>query len=138
MFLIEIIIGVILAVLVFYPYRNLKPKTLKKFFARTLFIAAVIYVGFAIFGLIFGTADIFWLLIEFGGVLIFTVVAYFGFKKTALFLAIGWATHVLWDVGLHLGDKAEFVPWFYPGVCVGFDLAFAVFIIHKFFIAEKT
>ena len=50
-----------------------------------------------------------------------------------LFLAIGWAAHVLWDVGWHFGESVAFVPSFYPPVCIGFDLVVAIYIFWRFY-----
>lgn len=83
-------------------------------------------------------ADFKWLLIELGGVLIYGIFAYLGVKITPWFLAIGWATHVIWDVALHWSEGIEFVPAFYPTACIGFDLIFAAFIVYRFFISDRT
>jgi hypothetical protein len=37
-------------------------------------------------------------------------------------LALGWAGHVAWDVGLHGGPGTDFVPAWYLPFSVGFDL----------------
>lgn len=134
---IESLIGVLLAAAVIFYYRRLSEQAFKKFFSLTLIVAALIYVVFAIYGALIGVAGVNWFLVELGGVLIYSVFSYLGVRTNPMFLAIGWATHVVWDVALHLGNKADFVPHFYPGLCIGFDLAFAAFIVYKFFIAVK-
>jgi hypothetical protein len=133
MVFIEIIIGGLIALAVLYAFRNLKDHQYRKFFARTLIIAALIYVGFAIIGIWFDTAGYNWLLVETAGVFIYTLLAYWGLQKSVWFLSIGWLAHVLWDVGLHFGDGVAFVPWFYPTVCIGFDIVFGVYIAYKFY-----
>lgn len=134
---IDLLIGVLIAAGVLFYYRNLKRFQMKKFFSLTLIIAALVYVVFAIYGALIGVAGFNWLLVEMVGVLIYSIFSYLGIRTNPLFLAIGWATHVVWDVALHWGNKADFVPQFYPGVCIGFDLAFAAFIVYIFFIADR-
>lgn len=65
----------------------------------------------------------------------FAAMAWLGNRASPLWLAIGWATHVAWDVGLHLGTGAPaFVPAFFPTFCVGFDLAIAVSVLsYRYF-----
>ena len=134
MLFIEIIIGIILAAAVVFAFRKMKDERFAKFFAGSLIIAALIYVGFATFGVFIGEATANWILIEIGGFFLYSVFAYLGIKLSEWFLAIGWATHVLWDVGLHFGEAtASFVPDFYPPVCIGFDLAIAVYIVYRFY-----
>lgn len=133
MLFIEIVAGGLLGLMIAYSLRNLSDNRLKQFFAGTLMIAALIYVGFAAAGVSAETAGVNWLLIELGGVLIYTFFAYAGVKISAWFLVVGWAGHVLWDVGLHLSNTIRFAPDFYPPVCIGFDLVFAIFICYRFF-----
>lgn len=138
-FLVEIVAGAVFAALVIYLYvRFTGGRSPRKFFAATLVGAAAVYVGFAAIGLLSGDANTTWLLIELGGLLIYSVVAYFGFRKAAGLLAFGWAAHVFWDVLLHWGEKAAFVPGFYPNVCIGFDLIFAGYIVYRFFVVKKN
>ncbi len=137
MLLIEIIVGGLLAAAVIYAFGKAKSEErTKKFFAGSLIIAALIYVGFAVFGLSFETATSDWLLIEIVGVFIYTFFAYSGVKISAWFLAVGWVAHVLWDVVLHFGEATAFVPQFYPGVCIGFDIAFGFYIVYRFYFRE--
>ena len=89
-------------------------------YALGLVVAALIYLGFSLF-----TPGSPWLWIEIGGVVIFGALAAAG-RIHALWLAAGWAVHVSWDVWLHRGEP--FVPSWYPLVCVGFDLAMALYI----------
>ena len=51
-------------------------------------------------------------------------------QRWPIVLALGWAAHVIWDVGMHLhGAGAEFTPAWYPAVCIGFDLVVAAAIV---------
>jgi len=65
------------------------------------------------------------LLIELSGVALFGVLAFFGVRRSAYFLALGWAAHVAWDLLLHPVHVSSYVPWWYPVACIGFDLVVA-------------
>jgi len=137
MLFIEIIVGGLLAIGVLTLYRQLSDKSFKIFFAKTLILAAAIYLGFALFGLVVRTASFNWLLVEIFGLGIYLAFAYVGLKKSAMFLALGWAAHVIWDVGLHFSENVAFVPDFYPTACIGFDLVFAAYIFYRFYLSYK-
>ena len=91
-------------------------------FAIGLVVTAVIYVVLALFNGARG-----WILIELVGVAVFGVLAWLGLKRSGWFLAVGWALHPLWDAGLH-DSSTQFVPHWYIGACVGFDLLVAIYI----------
>ncbi len=137
MLLIETIIGGILAAGVLYLYKSRSNRAMKSFFAGTLTLAALIYVGFALFGIVAGTATASWLLIELVGFGIYFTFAYCGFRKWAMLLAIGWSLHVVWDLAIHYSASVSFVPPFYPGICLGFDLVFAAYIFYRFYLRYK-
>jgi hypothetical protein len=98
------------------------------FLAAGLLIAALIYL---IFGLANG-ATTNWLVTETLGVGIYGIFALLGLRYSLGWLALGWATHPVWDVGLHLlGEAKIFVPIWYVVVCISFDLVVAAFILAK-------
>ena len=132
MFFVEIIIGALIAAGILYFYSGGSEKTLRSFFAGTLTVAALIYVGFALYGSAVGSASTGWILVELIGLAIYFAFAYFGFKKSAMLLSLGWALHVVWDVALHSSTGVLFVPGFYPSMCLGFDLVFATYIFYRF------
>lgn len=121
--LIEVVIGLFLATGFILVVRRSRSYTKEKLpLAIGLVIAALIYVGFA-----FNNDSLRWILIELAGVPIYAVFAWLGLKKSGWFLAAGWALHPLWDAGLH--DYAtQFVPHWYIGGCIGFDLLVAGYI----------
>ena len=104
--------------------KNMKTEYLN--YAIGLIIAALIYVGFAIWHMEYN-----WLPLEVGGVLIYGLLAYLGLRYSIWFLALGWASHVLWDIILHMNDSIQFVPDWYPPVCLIFDLVLAGYIIYR-------
>lgn len=136
MILLEIIIGGLIAGAILYPFRNRDEGQFKKFFAGSLIIAALIYVAFAGFGLSSGSSTTNWLIVQLVGVLIYSFFAYAGVKIAAWFVAIGWAAHVFWDIGLHWLANVSFVPEFYPPLCIGFDLVFAIYIGYRFYLRD--
>lgn len=95
-------------------------------FAAGLVVAALIYVVFAIAR---GTTGS--LLLELGGVVLFAAIAFLGMRYSVLWLAAGWALHVGWDLLLHPVDASSYAPWWYPALCLGFDLAVAAGIIRR-------
>ena len=133
----EIFAGAILAICFLLVFRQTSIVKFKSFFSKTLILAAAIYVGFILFGLIRGTGSINWLVLELVGFAFFSVFALYGQKKSILDLGIGWLLHIGWDVGLHSSADASFVPTFYPAVCLGFDLVFGVYLLYNFFVGFK-
>ncbi len=95
-------------------------------YAVGLVMAALIYVGFSI-----ADFNLAWVGIELVGLLIFSVIVFFAFKYSPYVLALGWAAHAVWDVTLHNAKATPFVPRWYPMVCIGFDLAIAVYLLVR-------
>lgn len=62
-------------------------------YSIALMIAALIYVGFAVAG----GAIVSWLIIESVSLVLFSLVALFGLRRSARVLMIGWAAHAIWD-----------------------------------------
>ena len=97
-------------------------------FAMGLVVAAVIYIGFAFAH----GAPLRSLLLESLGVVPFGLLAWLGLRGSQLWLALGWAAHVAWDLGLNWGSGAPgFVPSWYPVVCTCFDLLVAGYIAAR-------
>jgi hypothetical protein len=51
-------------------------------------------------------------------------------KKSGWLSAAGWALHPLWDAGLH-GYSTPFVPHWYIGGGIGFDLVVAAYVAFR-------
>ena len=121
--LIQIIVGVILAIgFVLLVRRNGNFSKEKRVFAVGLVVVALIYVGFGLF-----SDSVAWKIIELIGVPIYAFFAWLGLRKSGWFLALGWTLHVFWDAGLH-SVSTPFVPHWYIGGCLGFDLLVAAYI----------
>jgi hypothetical protein len=120
---IEIGVGILLAIGFILLVRRSRSFAKEKLqFAIGLIVAALIYVGFGLF-----SGSIAWILTELTGVAIYALFAWSGLKRSSWFLVAGWALHVLWDAGLH-GLSTPFVPHWYIGACIGFDLLLAAYI----------
>ena len=125
--LFEIIFGIIAAAILVVWTR----KKDISFWRFALVIGALIYVGFALVGQQWD-----WLPIEFGGVLLYSFFVFLSFRFSILFLALGWALHVVWDLALHFDGHPGYVPDWYPGACLGFDLLIAGYLVC-FFLEKK-
>nr|PZN81262.1 MAG: hypothetical protein DIU56_01095 [Pseudomonadota bacterium] len=94
--------------------------------AIVLIAAAGAYLGFA-----FQSApDRSWMLLELLQAVAFGSLALVGLRGSPYWLALGWALHPVWDVGLHfLGPGERFAPWTYAIACLSFDLVVALYIV---------
>jgi hypothetical protein len=92
--------------------------------ALGLGVTALIYVGLAL-----AATDGRWLAVEAAGLALFAGLAWLGVQRARWWLALGWAAHVGWDVGLHLDRTQPLVGAWYPLFCVGFDLILAGFLL---------
>jgi len=98
------------------------PRAATRIYAAGLFIAALIYVGFAVAG----GANAQWLALESAGLVLYGGAALLGLRGWPIALAVGWGAHVGWDVLLHLdGAGAAYVPVWYPWLCISFDVVLA-------------
>ena len=118
--LVPILVGAVLGGVFVLAARRPRSVANERLFALGLIVAALVYVVFAL-----AAGDSRWLGIEAAGVAIFGAFAWLGLRSSPWWLALGWAAHVGWDVGLHLDRAQSVVGPEYPLVCVGFDLVVA-------------
>ena len=123
--IVEIIVRFLAALLAVLVIRKKYPNKDHAFWRMGLLIAALIYVAFAVFG---G----FWenLPMELGGVIIYGLFAFLSKKYTLYWLALGWVLHICWDVFLHSSATTPYVPDWYAGTCIGFDIVIAGYILY--------
>lgn len=125
LFVISLVVGIALGALLVALARRLGER---RVFSLGLIVAAVIYVGFALYG----DAERGWVSLELAGVLLYGALAVLGLRHTQCWLALGWGAHPVWDVGLHLvGGGSTFAPAWYAVLCIGLDLVVAVYIIFR-------
>lgn len=99
----------------------------RKLLGRCLAVVALLYVAFA-----FVQLDAPWLLIELLGLAFYASFYWLACRYSLLWLALGWALHVVWDVGLHLaGAGAHIVPTWYAVFCLSFDFAVAAYLVYR-------
>lgn len=125
----EIIVGAVLAIIAVFIVRQIYPNKDHAFWRMGLIIAAVIYVGFLLFA-----KDAAYLFMELGGVLLYGTFAFLSKRYSLYWLSAGWILHIAWDVFLHSPSTTPFVPHWYAGACIGFDIIIALYI---FWLAGK-
>ncbi len=98
-----------------------------RLFAVGLIIAALIYVGLAIW-----QRDDFWVGMEIAGAVAYTLPALAGLRGHPNWIAFGWLLHPLWDIFLHfMGPGAHIVPGWYAWACVSFDIWVGAYILQR-------
>ena len=124
---IELMLAVFAGIALALPYVVYahRARARRRVFGIGLIVAAFVYVVFA---LVRGTVE--GVLIELGGVVLFGLFAFLGIRRSIGFLALGWIAHVGWDVLLHPVASSSYAPWWYPVVCIGFDLIVAGAIVR--------
>jgi hypothetical protein len=67
--------------------------------------------------------------VEVGGLLIFSGFAMVALGRWPYIAVVGWLAHSFWDVLGFIGISGHaLAPW-YPPVCLGFDIAFAIMLL---------
>jgi hypothetical protein len=120
--LLECLVGIVAAAVSLWLIRRYWWATQRKLIAVWLVIAALIYPAFAA---LHDAHD--QLLYEFIGVVLYSTLAWLGWRYSLAWLAAGWALHTVWDNLTH----GAFMPAWYPMVCLGFDLVLAAFIVWQ-------
>ena len=114
-----LVLSTVLIVVAFVLSRFTRDIVGRSLLVIVLFIAALVYIVFAIRA----GENSFWIVGELVGVSIYGTMGLLGLRGSPLWLAAGWAFHPLWDVGLHyFGPGYSFAPISYTIPCVSFDL----------------
>ena len=122
--LLEIFLGLLCAVLVIYLSSKWHPRKQLKLWSNSLIIAALVYIAFVCYNAAWSELPQ-----ELMGVAGYGLLAILGYRYSPIFLAIGWALHVFWDIILH-SPTSIIAPQWYPGLCLGFDIAIAGYLIY--------
>lgn len=130
--ILEVIIGALAAITIWYYYRNLPFRSIMKLWQIGLLVAALIYVGFVIVGGAWTDLPR-----ELIGVFLYGLFILLSQKSSPYFLAFGWLLHVLWDLIIHPTGIHLYVPAWYPPVCLGFDVAIAVLLFSRILQQQK-
>lgn len=104
-FALEISGGALLAGATIAVFHRLAFEPTLRLWARALFVAAAVYVGFALVA----DAPTHWVVVEVGGLVLFAALGLLGLRYSLWVLAGAWLAHVAWDTGLHSQDSV-FVP----------------------------
>ena len=104
---------------------KLQPARERQLYAIGLIVAAIIYVGFAMYG--DGPK---WVGSELLGLVVYGAMAVAGWRGSMWWLALGWATHALWDIVVH-GAHTPFAPRPYAIWCAAVDVTFGVYIAWR-------
>lgn len=124
-----LLLGAILAAVYILIGNKIKVPDFKTNMAIGLFVAALIYVGFA---LAWGNAQ--WVAIEALGLPIYGGMAWLGLRKSPIWLGVGWLLHMPWDMFVHyIGPGFHLAPVWYMFACFSFDLIVGVYLIIRFF-----
>ncbi|MDY6900095.1 MAG: DUF6010 family protein, partial [Cyanobacteriota bacterium] len=121
--LLELATGITFAGLTILAIQALPSEIHPKIYAVALIIAALIYVGFSLL-----SQNVTWILTETLGVIIFSLISFIGLKFSPWFLAVGWLIHPAWDLFIDNHNSTTFVPYWYPTLCIGYDIAVASYI----------
>lgn len=111
--------GIVLSV-PYIAYARAKPRA----FSWGLVFAALVYVAFAVAAL-----DLDGVIVELGGAAVFISASVIALRRTLAFAAFGWSGHALWDLIMHSVEPRGYAPWWYPLLCVGFDVVVAGYIL---------
>ena len=124
--LVQLGIGIIFAGFTLLVIQAFPTRIHNNFYAIALIIAASIYVAFSSL-----SQNTIWIFTEVIGVIIFSIVGFLGVKFSPWFLAMGWLIHPAWDLLIDNHNLTVFVPQWYPRVCIGYDIAIALYIAWK-------
>ena len=122
-FIIEFLIGIVLAIITaaILTRSGKYEASIAGFF---LFLAGAFY---PIFG-IFSGQDISAMQYEIVALVTLTILALAGIKYSMWFLAVGWFLHGPWDLVVPHIEDVSHMPFWYAGLCLGFDLYIGVFL----------
>ena len=122
--ILQLAAGILLAAGLLYYIKRFTERTRLTITALALFIAALIYVLFAL-----TSRNELYIATEVVGLLFFLLLIWLGYKYSFWFVALGWLLHVLWDLGLHPEQTVPYVPQWYAWLCVGFDAVLALYLV---------
>jgi len=115
--------GALLAAGLLYFVKRFNERTKLSIASLALFIAALIYVLFALV-----TRNELYIAIEIVGLMLFLFLIWLGYQYSFWFVVLGWLLHVMWDVGLHPAQALPYVPQWYAWLCMGFDVVLALYL----------
>lgn len=131
-FLLWFLVGGIAVLPLLHFANRLALDSMVKLLGRSLVIAALLYIAFAL-----AWGNFTWLGIEVIGAMAYGSFYWLALRFSRFWLSLGWLLHPVWDLVLHLtGPGHEIVPAWYAVACVSFDIAVAAYIIYRLRTAE--
>jgi hypothetical protein len=115
---VAIMLGVVAAALLVLFTRRYGRRRKLRVYGMVLVLTAFAYL---LFGLRRGAPPEYFA-VEAVGAMLYTAAAVVGASRWPFVLALGWTSHVAWDLWFHHADGPAFAPPWYPLLCVGFDL----------------
>ena len=118
-----IIIGIICAILLLFYIRQYSTNKKYHFLGFALFVASGLYLVFAVV-----TMNKILITVELFGLMLFLLFIWMAYRYSFWFIALGWALHIVWDIGVHPQETAPYIPFWYAWVCVGFDIVISIYM----------
>jgi hypothetical protein len=128
--LVEYLVGIILAAAVAAFARVTGFDRERSFYATVLIVVASYYILFAAIAESHHAIHV-----EVLGVLVFTFIAVVGYQRDSRYIAAGLIGHGLFDFVHHRFVSNPGVPVWWPGFCLGFDVAVGAWL---FFALRRT
>src|SRR5689334_2683713 len=127
--MIEIISGVVVAVLIIILSQVLSTYFTTKLMAANILVAiAFIYVGYALKG---NPASL--IIVEVGVALMLYFLANFGYTRNSLLIAYGIMLHGVWDILHHQGFLVQTdIPGYWPSFCFIVDIIDGLYFLFIF------
>ena len=119
--MIAIIIGIGLGLVVIYGLILMGSLDEQTMYGLILTGIGYLYVGFT-------WTDTGSLVLCSGQAIVFTLIAYYGIKKSMLLLAAGFFLHGLWDLGFDLFPFSKLIPPHYDLFCLSIDFTMGLYL----------
>lgn len=133
-YMVWLVLGIVLTIPLLLFAQRLKYRTLTLLFGRSLLVAALIYLGFAV---LWGTST--WVVIELAGVAAYGLFYWLALRSSLIWLSFGWLLHPVWDLVLHMhGPGAHVAPHWYAVACLSFDVVVAGYILYRVIKQRRT
>lgn len=120
--MIAIIIGIGLGLIVIYGMILMGSLDEQTMYGLILTGIGYLYVGFT-------WTDTGSLVLCSGQAVVFTLIAYYGIKKSMLLLAGGFFLHGLWDLAFDLFPYSKLIPPHYDLFCLSIDFTMGLYLI---------
>jgi len=129
--MIATLIGIGLGLVVIFTLALVKSLDKQAMYGLILTGIGYLYVGFT-------CKDTGSLILCVGQAIIFTLIAYYGMKKSMLLLAAGFFLHGLWDLAFGLFPYSNLIPPHYDLFCLSIDFTMGFYLINLKYQGAKS